>query len=132
MTNNPNAPRSARKIDRLIGQRVRDRRLSLGLSQEHVGEMLGLSFQQVQKYERGANRISISRLIEICRCLGVPVSYFVDGVEGDYAQPVERSVSRTLDIKLLSMFHGMADNKTKRLVLDLMRALAGADEGGDV
>ena len=67
-------PRAATAVDIYIGARVRDRRIALGLSQDVLGEKLGVSFQQVQKYERGVNRISAARLFEICRALKLPLA----------------------------------------------------------
>lgn len=66
-------------IDRLVGQRVRWRRRELHLTQEKLGELLNLTFQQVQKYEKGVNRISAGRLYEMASVLGVPIGYFYDG-----------------------------------------------------
>ena len=68
----------ANPVDIHVGNRVRLRRTLLGLSQESLGEALGLTFQQVQKYERGANRIGASRLFDLARVLGVPVTYFYE------------------------------------------------------
>jgi transcriptional regulator with XRE-family HTH domain len=65
-------------IDREVGRRLKLRRTLLGMSQERLGELLGITYQQIQKYERGANRIGSSRLYEICRILEVPVAYFFD------------------------------------------------------
>ena len=69
---------SPNPIDVQVGSRVRLRRNMLGLSQEKLGEAIGLTFQQVQKYERGANRVGSSRLFDLARVLDVPVSYFFD------------------------------------------------------
>jgi transcriptional regulator with XRE-family HTH domain len=66
-------------VDKHVGSRVRMRRLMLGMSQEKLGDKLGLTFQQVQKYEKGTNRISASRLLEMSRILQVPVPFFFDG-----------------------------------------------------
>src|ERR1044072_1365423 len=74
-------------IDRHVGSRVRMRRMMLSMSQEKLGEALGLTFQQGQKYEKGANRIGASRLQQIARILQVPVSFFFDGAP---SQPGER------------------------------------------
>src|SRR5919107_3688638 len=68
-------------IDVRVGARLRLRRMMLGLSQEKLAEMIGLTFQQVQKYERGANRIGASRLYELSRVLDVPVSFFFDDID---------------------------------------------------
>src|SRR5271156_4643409 len=75
-------------IDIHVGSRVRLRRNMLGLSQEKLGEAIGLTFQQVQKYERGANRIGASRLLELSDVLGVPISFFYDETDPVHAPPV--------------------------------------------
>ncbi len=67
-------------VDVHVGQRIRARRKTVGLSQSTLADALGLTFQQVQKYENGANRVSASKLYETARCLGVPVSYFFEGL----------------------------------------------------
>jgi transcriptional regulator with XRE-family HTH domain len=69
-----------RPVDVEVGRRLKRRRTLLGMSQERLGELLGVTYQQVQKYERGVNRIGSSRLYDICRILDVPVSYFFDEV----------------------------------------------------
>lgn len=76
-----------------IGNRIRLRRTLMGLSQEKLGEALGLTFQQVQKYERGANRVSASRLHDIARVLDVPVGFFYDDMPGTPSRPVMQSAS---------------------------------------
>ena len=73
--------KSTGSIDKEIGGRVRMRRVSIGMSQEKLGDMLGLTFQQVQKYEKGMNRISVARLVEIARILGVDIDFFFDGIK---------------------------------------------------
>ena len=74
-------------VDVHVGARVRLRRTLLGLSQEKLGEAIGLTFQQVQKYERGANRIGASRLYQLSRVLDVPVNYFFDEMSTEVAEP---------------------------------------------
>ena len=74
--------KSPNPIDKHVGGRVRMQRMALGMSQEKLGDAIGLTFQQVQKYEKGANRISASRLQQIAHVLGVPVTYFFDGAPG--------------------------------------------------
>src|SRR3954462_10062446 len=66
-------------VDIYVGSKVRSRRLILGMSQEDLADSIGLTFQQVQKYERGTNRISVSRLVDICKVLKVQADYFLDG-----------------------------------------------------
>lgn len=82
-----------------IGRRLRERRIALGLSQSELAEKLGISFQQVQKYESGANRISGSRLWDISRVVDAPVAFFFDGLEGGASNQSERPLDRqTLEI----------------------------------
>src|SRR5215212_6697792 len=76
-------------IDIHVGSRVRLRRMMLGMSQERLGENLGITFQQIQKYEKGTNRIGASRLQHIARVLSMPVSYFFEGAPGMAAAPAE-------------------------------------------
>src|ERR1700761_1508646 len=72
--------KQANPIDAQVGNRVRIRRMLIGMSQERLGDLLGLTFQQVQKYEKGVNRIGAGRLYEVSRILGVPIDFFYDGV----------------------------------------------------
>ena len=73
--------RTANHVDAHVGLRVRARRMELGISQQRLAQVLGVAFQQVQKYERGLNRISASRLFQISRALDVPVGFFFEGIE---------------------------------------------------
>ena len=73
-------------VDIKVGLRMRQRRMMLGMSQSHLGQSLGLTFQQIQKYERGANRVSASKLHEMSRCLGVPITYFFEASTGEAAR----------------------------------------------
>ncbi len=72
--------RAANAVDKRLGERVRARRLELGMSQERLAEILGVTFQQVQKYERGVNRIAASRLYDLSAALNIPVSKFFEGL----------------------------------------------------
>ena len=76
----PTDDRSPNPVDVHVGERIRRRRRALGLSQDKLGEALGLTFQQVQKYERGANRVSASKLYQIARALHASIPYFFDGL----------------------------------------------------
>lgn len=126
-------------IDRHVGSRVRMRRMMLSMSQEKLGDALGLTFQQVQKYEKGANRIGASRLQQIARILQVPVSFFFDGAP---AQPGERTGSSeeapspsyvadflaTSDgLALTKAFVRIKDAKLRRRIVDLVREIAGEE-----
>src|SRR5436853_6692913 len=81
------AKKAPNPIDKHVGSRVRMRRMMLAMSQEKLGDALGLTFQQVQKYEKGANRIGASRLQQIAHILQVPVSFFFDGAPNAPGQP---------------------------------------------
>src|ERR1700734_2755584 len=74
--------KQANPVDVQVGNRVRIRRMLIGMSQERLGDLLGLTFQQVQKYEKGVNRIGAGRLYEISRILGVPIDFFYESVAG--------------------------------------------------
>jgi transcriptional regulator with XRE-family HTH domain len=132
-------------IDRHVGSRVRMRRVLVGISQEKLGESLGLTFQQVQKYEKGTNRIGASRLQQISRILGVPVEYFFDGAP----QTVERTLSGGFEdhgetayvadflatnegIQLNKAFVRIKDAKLRRRVVELVTAIAGDEETNDI
>jgi transcriptional regulator with XRE-family HTH domain len=105
-------------VDVHVGGRVRLRRTLLGLSQEKLGEAIGLTFQQVQKYERGANRIGASRLYDLSRVLDVPVSYFYEDMAEDTASMSPRNI--TQDVADPEV--GDSDPMTKRETLELVRA----------
>ena len=105
-------------VDVHVGSRVRLRRTLLGLSQEKLGEAIGLTFQQVQKYERGANRIGASRLWDLSRVLDVPVSYFFDEMEDGVASKSPRHV--TPDVEEVDLAEN--DPLTKRETLELVRS----------
>jgi transcriptional regulator with XRE-family HTH domain len=123
-------------VDVHVGSRVRLRRTLLGMSQEKLGDALGLTFQQVQKYERGANRVGASRLYDLSRVLEVPVSYFFEefgdapsGVQASEAsadpyQPNPMMKRETLE--LVRAYLRIADPQIKRRVFDLTKALAAA------
>jgi transcriptional regulator with XRE-family HTH domain len=128
-------------IDVHVGSRVRLRRNMLGLSQEKLGEAIGLTFQQVQKYERGANRIGASRLLELSRVLGVPVAFFYDQTDPVHAPPVPTGfeeapqegfdsdpLRRRETIELVDAYYAIEDTATRRRFFDLAKALAAAAE----
>jgi transcriptional regulator with XRE-family HTH domain len=125
-------------VDRHVGLRIRMRRKELGISQERLAEALGLTFQQVQKYERAANRVSASKLWEIARALNTSVSYFYDGVAGAGEVDAPTSGGRgahafmlTSDgVELAALFPKLPHPKLRRKVLELIRALAEAEEDG--
>jgi transcriptional regulator with XRE-family HTH domain len=126
--------KQANPIDGQVGNRLRLRRMMIGMSQERLGELLGLTFQQVQKYEKGVNRIGAGRLFEISRILNVPISYFYETVvdpasaqagfaENDQ-QPVLEFVASGDGLQLSLAFMRIKDPKVRKRVLDLVKTLA--------
>jgi len=108
-------------IDVHVGQRVRQRRTLLGMSQEKLAEAIGLTFQQVQKYERGANRVGSSRLFDLARVLDVPIAYFFEDMEANVAA---KSPSRLMGVSesKLQPYATEPDPLAKRETLELVRA----------
>jgi transcriptional regulator with XRE-family HTH domain len=125
-------------IDKHVGSRVRLRRMMLGMSQEKLGDALDLTFQQVQKYEKGTNRIGASRLQQISQTLQVPVSFFFEGAptregaEGD-EPPAPTYVSEFLasseGLALTKAFMQIEDLKVRRRIVDLVEAIVGGAHG---
>lgn len=126
-------------IDHIVGQRLRWRRRELKLTQEQLGEVLGLTFQQVQKYEKGTNRISAGRLFEMASALNVPITYFYEGVE-DYLEaapvmtvhedehPPSLPVLDGEAMDLVTSFQKIEDKSLRRSLLDMIRAAASSFE----
>jgi len=128
-------------IDVHVGSRVRFRRTLLGMSQEKLGEKIGLTFQQVQKYEKGINRIGASRLFDLAQVLGVPVQFFFEEApaaessqsaqEGFAEKPDESSIVEFLrsreGLELNRAFVRISDAKARRAIVDLVRSLANED-----
>ena len=106
-------------VDVHVGKRVRLRRTLLGMSQEQLGASLNITFQQVQKYERGANRISASRLWDISQILDVEISYFFDDMTDDTMRSSPRRVSRGESIDFDD--YNMRDPMARRETLELVR-----------
>ena len=139
--------RRANPIDIHVGSRVRFRRMLLGMSQEKLGEKLGLTFQQVQKYEKGINRIGASRLYDLAQVLGVPVQFFyedapigesrADAADGQAAADGQDEHSivaflRSRDgLELNRAFVRIPDLKARRAIVDLVRSLANETASPD-
>jgi len=132
----PVPKKQANPIDGQVGNRVRLRRMLIGMSQERLGELLGLTFQQVQKYEKGVNRIGAGRLFEVARILGVPIDYFYEGAstqiagpsENEASPPVMEFVSSGEGLQLSLAFMKIKDPKLRKRILDLVKQMA-EDEG---
>jgi transcriptional regulator with XRE-family HTH domain len=134
--------KSPNPIDKHVGSRVRMRRVLIGMSQERLGEALGLTFQQVQKYEKGTNRIGASRLQQISNILGMPVEFFFDGAPAHESSPaggpglrepadtpyVADFLASNEGVQLNRAFLRIREPKLRRRVVDLVNAIAGEDE----
>ncbi|MBB3811005.1 helix-turn-helix transcriptional regulator [Pseudochelatococcus contaminans] len=129
MTNNAN------KVDRHVGGRVKTRRQQLGMSQEKLGSALGITFQQIQKYEKGTNRISASRLQQIGAALGVPAGYFFEGLQdapshvSGFAEPATPAytVSTTPadeGLRLMRAFMRIGDPAVRGRIIELAESIA--------
>jgi transcriptional regulator with XRE-family HTH domain len=130
------AKKAPNPIDKHVGSRVRMRRMMLNMSQEKLGDALGLTFQQVQKYEKGTNRIGASRLQQIAHILQVPVSFFFDGAphmpgqaSGMNEAPSPAYVSDFLatsdGLSLTKAFMRIKNSKLRRRIVDLVEQIAG-------
>lgn len=130
-------------VDIHVGSRVRLRRTLLGLSQEKLGEAVGLTFQQIQKYERGANRIGASRLYDLSNILDVPVSYFYDDMPDDIrnreigsglqesqeSYTVEKDpLTRRETLELVRAYYKVRSSRVRKQLFELVKSLGKADE----
>jgi transcriptional regulator with XRE-family HTH domain len=135
------AKKAPNPTDKHVGSRVRMRRMMLGMSQEKLGEALGLTFQQVQKYEKGTNRIGASRLQHISHTLQVPVAFFFEGApsvagasrsDGMAEAPSPAYVSDFLatsdGLALTKSFMRIGDSKLRRRIVDLVEQIAAAEK----
>lgn len=137
MTENKKKPNP---IDIHVGSRIRLRRNMLGLSQEKLGENLGITFQQIQKYEKGTNRVGASRLQAISSILSVPVAFFFENVPEQNNQPSnsfaeENETTYVVDflhtsegVQLTRYFTKISDPKVRRKLIELVKTLANEDD----
>ncbi|MCP4330481.1 MAG: helix-turn-helix transcriptional regulator [Alphaproteobacteria bacterium] len=132
-------------VDIHVGGRVRLRRTMLGMSQEKLGEAIGLTFQQVQKYERGTNRIGSSRLFELSRVLDVPITFFFDDMAPQVASKSHRAsaglaekagpayetetLARRETLELMRNYYQVVDPTVRKRIFELVKALARATGG---
>lgn len=131
MTDNKKKPNP---IDVHVGSRIRLRRNMIGISQEKLGEHLGITFQQIQKYEKGTNRVGASRLQAIASILEVPVAYFFEGAPGEtppggFAEDSQTTfvvdfLSSAEGLQLNRAFARIGDPKVRRRIIELVRTLA--------
>ena len=129
--------RNPNPIDVHVGNRVRMRRMLIGMSQEKLGERLGLTFQQVQKYEKGSNRVSASRLYQMAQILGVPVQFFFEDISEIPSQQsavasgssesgeIMDFLNSSEGVQLNRAFNEIANSNVRRRVVDLLKSIAG-------
>jgi transcriptional regulator with XRE-family HTH domain len=110
-------------VDRYVGTRIRERRVMLGLSQQQMAQMIGVTYQQAHKYERGINRISAGRLYEIAKVLQVPVSFFFDGLD-DSANDDELTLRQRMCLELARNFTQIPNDRHREALSQLARVLA--------
>ena len=126
-------------VDRYVGSRIRMRRIMLGMSQEKLGEALGLTFQQVQKYEKGTNRVGASRVQQIAHILQVPVSFLFDGGPGESFSAtglqeapspayVADFLATSEGLALTRAFTRIADAKLRRSIVDMVELIAAREQ----
>ena len=132
----------AKPLDGHIGQRLRQRRTLIGMSQEKLADAVGLTFQQIQKYEKGTNRIGASRLWQFCRVLDVPPSYFFEAISSTpYAdEPMSAIVTvptkgrskdpltRRQTLELVRAYYRISDPNVRRNIFDLVKNLSEAGQ----
>lgn len=132
-------------VDIHVGARVRLRRTLLGMSQEKLGEAIGLTFQQVQKYERGTNRVGASRLFDLSGVLDVPVQFFFDDMSGEVADQAPRlraglaevptiefeadPMAKRETLELVRAYYRVKDPKVRKRIFELCKAMANTEEG---
>jgi transcriptional regulator with XRE-family HTH domain len=138
MVKSDDLDRAPNPVDRHVGLRIRLRRKELGISQERLAEAIGLTFQQVQKYERAANRVSASKLFEMARALETNIAYFYEGLASHPApvgadkprDAVQEFLLTPEGIELATVFPQIPRGRVRRRILDLVRALAGEPDLG--
>ena len=119
----------ANRADRHVGMRIRERRIMLGLSQQQLAAMIGVTYQQAHKYERGLNRISAGRLFDIAGVLSVPISWFFEGIPAD-GVTAEMSPRQRMCLELARNFAMIDNQKHQEALSQMARALAQAEMAG--
>ena len=114
---------AAAAVDAHVGARIHDRRIMLGLTQQQLTEMIGVTYQQMHKYERGINRVSAGRLYDIACALNAPIAYFYEGLDQEAPQPAPPN--RRMLLEIARNFSEIQNEKHQVAVSQLARALAG-------
>ena len=141
MPTSKHAPRAANPIDVHVGTRIRLRRKTMKMSQEQLGDQLGITFQQVQKYERGTNRVGASRLWKISQVLQVPIQYFYDGLKDGISDDLSDNTQSPVIYEFINSSDGIAlatavtqikNRAVRRQILELARSLAEQENVEDL
>jgi transcriptional regulator with XRE-family HTH domain len=111
-------------IDRHVGARIRERRIMLGLTQQQLADLIGVTYQQAHKYERGLNRVSAARLFQIARVLSVPVSHFFEGIEQEQGGGRAVNSRERMCLELARNFAQIPNERHQEALSHLARALA--------
>jgi transcriptional regulator with XRE-family HTH domain len=119
----------AQDVDRYIGARIRARRIMLGLSQQQMAELVGVTYQQAHKYEKGINRVSAGRLYSIAQALGVEVSYFFEGLQT--ADRIVPSPQQRMLLDLARHYLNIPVREQREAIIALARALAEGENGDE-
>lgn len=122
----------ANTVDTYVGQRIRDKRNERGMSQTEVANALGVTFQQVQKYERGTNRVGASRLFDLSRILSVPIQYFFAGLNNQ-STPIEKEDDNVIHlmkpdtVELVEAYYKVENLQVRRQILSTIRSISFGD-----
>ena len=122
----------ANTVDTYVGQRIRDKRNERGMSQTEVANAIGVTFQQVQKYERGTNRVGASRLFDLSRILSVPVQYFFEGLNNQ-PTPIEKEDDNVIHlmkpdtVELVEAYYKVENLQVRRQILSTIRSISFGD-----
>ncbi len=127
---NPRGRARPQDIDRHVGNRMRERRIMLGLTQQQMAELIGVTYQQAHKYEKGINRIAAGRLYNVARALGVDVSFFFEGL-GD-AEPFRPTAQQRMLLELARNFISLPNRRHQEAICMLARALAEDPEATEL
>lgn len=122
----------ANTVDTYVGQRIRDKRNERGMSQTEVANAIGVTFQQVQKYERGTNRVGASRLFDLSRILSVPIQYFFAGLNNQ-STPIEKEDDNVIHlmkpdtVELVEAYYKVENLQVRRQILSTIRSISFGD-----
>lgn len=119
------------RLDVAIGQRIRERRRALGMSQVALAEAVGVTFQQIQKYERGSNRISFSRLVEVAEALSCPLGLLTEGLDAaapaDQLEHLNELLAKSGALEMLEAYAALPTKELRRAILKHAKTLAGVE-----